>query len=74
MTTSTFNKTVVIESIEFLSDTTILIVVGNEYSAKKVLKRNPRAQVQRDPSGIDERIGLVYNLNEIDLIRAVKPS
>ena len=71
-TTSTQLKTASIESIEFLNDSTILVVVSDEASAKLCLKRNPRCQLQRDPTDNDPRIGLIYSIEDTDLIKAIK--
>ena len=71
-TTSTQLKTASIESVELLNASTVLVVVSDEESARLCLKRNPRCQLQRDPTGNDPRIGIIYSIEDTDLIRAIK--
>lgn len=59
-----------IESIEVIGNT-VLFIVNTEASAKKLLKRNPRARVTKG-SAEDERYGLVYSLADCNLINGVK--
>ena len=72
--TTTSNQTTTavaeIESIEVIG-ITVLFVVNTEVTAKKLLKRNPRAKVTKG-SAEDERYGLVYNLADCNLINGVK--
>lgn len=58
-----------IESIDYLNTDTILVVVEDEHAAKQCLKRNPRAQVQKAE---DDRYGLVYRVDDINLINAIR--
>jgi hypothetical protein len=72
MNISTARKQVTIESIEFLNTDTIIVVVSDDFSARFLVERNPRCVLQRDPSGVDKRVGLVYSKDDCDLIRAIK--
>jgi predicted AlkP superfamily pyrophosphatase or phosphodiesterase len=63
-------KTITIDSIEQLNADSILFVCSDEYTAKALLKRNPRASVQRSPD--TDAIGLVYSLTDCNLLNAVK--
>ena len=63
-------KPISIDSIEQLNSDTILVVCGNEAAAKALLKRNPRCSVQR--SDQDDRIGLVYSTDDMNLQNAVR--
>ena len=58
-----------IESIEMLSNDSVLVITDDQDTAKQLLKKNPRAQVQQSE---DERFGLVYSLSEINLMNAIK--
>ena len=58
-----------IESIELLDDTTVLVICSDEVVAKKLLKRNPKCNVQ---SSEDDRYGLVYHIDQTNLINAIK--
>lgn len=74
MTTATVTAPVQpkqIESIEFINDMVVMVVCCDEKAAKAVLKRNPRAIVQRGHSD-DERVALLYNIHETNLINAVR--
>jgi hypothetical protein len=51
-----------IDSIENLGNGTVLVVCRDEASAKTLLKKNPRAAIQR---GDDSIVGLVYDLADI---------
>ena len=72
--TTTSNQTATaaaeIESIEVIGNT-VLFIVNTEATAKKLLKRNPRARVTKG-SAEDERYGLVYSLADCNLINGVK--
>ena len=68
MTTSSATATE-IESIEVLGDT--VLIITNEETAKKLLKRNPRANVTKG-NEIDDRFALVYHINDTNLINGVK--
>ena len=59
-----------ITSIEMIKDDVVLVVCANERTARDVLKKNPRAQVQR--SDHDDAIGLLYNIESTNLIGAIK--
>jgi hypothetical protein len=72
MNTSTARKQVSIESIEYLNNDTLIIVVSDDFSARFLVERNPRCVLQRDPSNVDKRVGLVYSSDDCDLIRAIK--
>ena len=69
-TTSSQTTTADIESIEVIGNT-VLFIVNSEATAKKLLKRNPRARVTKGGPD-DERYGLVYNLADCNLINGVK--
>jgi hypothetical protein len=60
-----------VDTIEYINDDSVMIVVGDEQSAKQYLRRNPRAQVIRGQSD-DERIALVYKAMDTNLLNAVK--
>ena len=68
--TTSKTKEVTISSVELLDDT-IMFIAENEYSAKALLKRNPRAQVQKGNED-DERFALIYKVTDCNLINAVK--
>ena len=63
-------KTITIDSIEQLSDEAVLFVCSDEYTAKALLKRNPRASVERSPDS--DAVGLVYSLADTNLLNAVR--
>ena len=69
-TTTSKTKDLIITSIELINDT-IMFVVENEYTAKTLLKRNPRAVVQKG-SEDDERYAVIYKVTDCNLINAVK--
>lgn len=60
-----------IESIELLNETAVLFITTDEVTAKKLLKRNPKAQVTKAD---DDRYGLVYKIEDTNLMNAVKRS
>jgi signal transduction histidine kinase len=63
-------KEISIDSIELIEGKGMLVVCNDEYTASKVLRRNPRAQVIRSQE--DDRIALVYSLEDAVLMNAVK--
>lgn len=72
MTTSSEQKTNKVsdfQSIEVIENS-VLIIVNTEAAAKKLLKRNPRAQVTKCVE--DGRYALVYNLSDCNLFNGVK--
>ena len=58
-----------IETIEMLTDDTVLVICEDEDTAKTLLKRNPRATVE---SSEDGRYGLVYNIDDTNLMLAIR--
>ena len=54
---------------EVINDTVMFIT--DELTAKKLLKRNPRAMVVKGRVE-DERFALVYHINDCNLINGVK--
>lgn len=69
MTTTTPAKQEQIESIEVMDDTVMFIT--NESTAKKLLKRNPRARVIKG-SAEDDRYAVIYSTTDVNLINGVK--
>ena len=60
-----------IDAIERITSDQVMFVCDDESMARKLLKRNPRAQVIPGENG-DHRIALVYNVNDTNLINAVR--
>ena len=60
------------ETIENLNNDHIMNVVNDEQTAKKYLKRNPRAQVIRSQGIDDDRITLVYKADEVNIFNIIK--
>ena len=60
--------TTMIESIEQLTDETVLFICSTEDDAKTMLKRNARASIQQSEDG---RYGLVYRMDECNLANAI---
>jgi hypothetical protein len=56
-------------NIELIGDDAVLIIASDEATAKRCLKRNPFAEVSR---GADDEWGLVYSLDQTNLINAIK--
>ena len=54
---------------EVINDTVMFIT--DELTAKKLLKRNPRAKVIKGQND-DERFALVYHINDCNLMNGVK--
>lgn len=58
-----------IESISHLNDEQILVICGDEETAKTIIKRNPCATVEKSEDG---RFGLVYNVEDTNLSLAIR--
>ena len=69
MTTSTCT---LIDSIEFIDNDTVMVVCVDEKAATKALKRNPRAKVVRDETSEDERVALLYRIEDTNLLGAIR--
>ena len=65
----TTTKDTMITTIEAITDDAVLIVC-TEDTAKQLLKRNPLANVQHNDN--EEMYGLVYSIEETNLMNAVK--
>ena len=58
-----------ITKVEQLTDESIIIICNDEKTARQCIKRNPSCAVQH---GDDEKVALVYNINQINLINCIK--
>lgn len=65
----TTNPSKEIETIEVIGDT--VMIITNESTAKKLLKRNPRAHVVKGNES-DDRFALTYNLSDCNLLLGIK--
>ena len=57
-------------SIEYLNEDNIIFILNDLESAKEMIKRNPRAEIEHDER--TGRVGLVYALDDCNLSHAVK--
>jgi hypothetical protein len=69
MTISTSNYNQSIESIELLGDN--IMFITDEATAKRLLKRNPRASITKG-SDEDDRFAVIYKVSDCNLMNAVK--
>lgn len=58
-----------IESISYLNDDQIIVICSDEDTAKHLIKRNPRAHIERTEEG---RYGLVYDIDDTNLALAIR--
>ena len=49
-----------------------MFIINDEKTAKQVLKKNPRCQVQQHTDGDVQRYALIYKTTECNLLNAVK--
>jgi hypothetical protein len=71
MTTATTPATLIIETIEAITNDQVLFICNDEAAAKECLMRNPRASIQRGADD-DKRVALVYNIEDVNMINAIK--
>jgi len=61
-----------IDTIELLPNEQVLVVCKTREAAMRCLRRNPRGSAMPSSEDGDERVALVYSLNETNIINAIK--
>ena len=61
-----------IESIEQVTEEAVIVIVNDEQTAKDVLKKNARCQVEKQTDGDEDRYALIYNIKDCNLLNAIK--
>ena len=69
---ATLTKDEAIETIELLPNNQVMFVCDSETVAKKLLRRNPRGSLAKGADDTDERVVLVYDLDQTNLLNAIK--